>query len=54
MAKKKNNKTNTNNAPDPYSTYDARHSKAKVWAVRIIVALLCISVVVTLIPSVFF
>ena len=54
MAKKKNNKGSNNNAPDPYSTYDARHSKAKVWAVRIIVALLCVSVVITLIPSVFF
>ena len=30
------------------------HSGFKVWAVRIVVVLLCIAVAITLIPSVFF
>ncbi len=34
--------------------YKSVNSPGKVWAVRIVVILLCIAVAVTLIPSVFF
>lgn len=34
--------------------FTSYYSPAKVWFVRIIVALLCITVAITLIPSVFF
>lgn len=38
----------------PKSEFKSMHSPVKVWAVRIVVFLLCIAVAVTLIPSVFF
>ena len=34
--------------------FKSMHSPVKVWAVRIVVFLLCIAVAITLIPSVFF
>ena len=34
--------------------FKSLHSPIKVWAVRIVVVLLCIAVAITLIPSVFF
>ena len=34
--------------------FKSMHSPIKVWAVRIVVVLLCIAVAITLIPSVFF
>ena len=34
--------------------FKSMHSPIKVWAVRIVVFLLCIAVAITLIPSVFF
>ena len=34
--------------------YQSMYSPVKVWAVRIVVVLLCIAVAITLIPSVFF
>ncbi len=36
------------------SEFKSMHSPVKVWAVRIVVFLLCIAVAITLIPSVFF
>ena len=36
------------------SEFKSMHSSVKVWAVRIVVFLLCIAVAITLIPSVFF
>ena len=34
--------------------FQSMHSPIKVWAVRVVVVLLCIAVAITLIPSVFF
>ncbi|MCR5034628.1 MAG: hypothetical protein K6B42_04310 [Clostridia bacterium] len=34
--------------------FKSMHSPVKVWAVRVVVVLLCIAVAITLIPSVFF
>lgn len=42
---------NSKNKEFEFTSY---YSSTKVWFVRIIVALLCITVAVTLIPSVFF
>ena len=36
------------------SEFKSMHSPVKVWAVRVVVVLLCIAVAITLIPSVFF
>ena len=48
----KNNKGNNRKRED--SEFRSYHSPIKVWAVRIVVILLCVAVAVTLIPSVFF
>lgn len=52
MSSKKYNKGNTKKKEEP--EFKSHHSPIKVWAVRIVVVLLCIAVAVTLIPSVFF
>ena len=52
MSSKKYNKGNNKNHEE--HAYRSYHSPVKVWAVRIVVVLLCIAVAVTLIPSVFF
>ena len=52
MSSKKYNKGNSKKHEE--HEYRSYHSPVKVWAVRIVVVLLCIAVAVTLIPSVFF
>jgi|GEM_PF-5131426 len=52
MSSKKYNK-GTGRKPEQQE-FKSQHSPVKVWAVRIVVVLLCIAVAVTLIPSVFF
>lgn len=52
MSSKKYNKGNGNRSGE--SEFRSHHSPVKVWAVRIVVVLLCVAVAVTLIPSVFF
>lgn len=51
-ANKGNNKVNLRK-PENREFY-SYHSPVKVWAVRIVVVLLCVAVAVTLIPTVFF
>ena len=51
MSSKKYAKNNGKNKDFEFTSY---YSPAKVWFVRIIVILLCITVSITLIPSVFF
>ena len=51
MSSKKYAKNNDKNKGFEFTSY---YSPAKVWFVRIIVILLCITVAITLIPSVFF
>ena len=51
MSSKKYAKSNDKNKDFEFTSY---YSPAKVWFVRIIVILLCITVAITLIPSVFF
>ena len=43
-----------NSKPQQKREYHSMYSPVKVWAVRIVVVLLCIAVAITLIPSVFF
>ena len=50
MSSKKYAKSNKNETRE----YKSMYSPIKVWAVRIVVVLLCIAVAITLIPSVFF
>ena len=52
MSSKKYRKSNPKKEQE--GTAVSQHSPLKVWAVRIVVVLLCIAVAVTLIPSVFF
>lgn len=52
MSSKKYKKTNQSKPVE--KEFQSHHSPFKVWAVRIVVVLLCIAVAVTLIPSVFF
>lgn len=52
MSNKRHNKGNNRRNEEP--EFRSQHSPIKVWAVRIVVVLLCIAVAVTLIPSVFF
>ena len=52
MSSKKYNKGNNRKKED--AEFKSQHSPIKVWAVRVVVILLCIAVAVTLIPSVFF
>lgn len=56
MSSKKFSKSNKSNAPaqEEPRRYKSINSPAKVWAVRIVVILLCVAVAVTLIPSIFF
>ena len=42
------------NSGQQQKEFKSMHSPIKVWAVRIVVFLLCIAVAITLIPSVFF
>ena len=42
------------NSNNQQKEFKSMHSPVKVWAVRIVVFLLCIAVAITLIPSVFF
>ena len=51
MSSKKYAKNNGKNKDFEFTSY---YSQAKVWFVRIIVILLCITVAITLIPSVVF
>ena len=51
MSSKRYKKNSNDNKEFEFTSY---YSPAKVWFVRIIVALLCVTVAVTLIPSVFF
>ena len=51
MSSKKYAKNNDKNKDFGFTSY---YPPAKVWFVRIIVILLCITVAITLIPSVFF
>ncbi len=51
MSSKKYSKNNGKNKDFEFTSY---YSPTKVWFVRIIVILLCITVAITLIPSVFF
>ena len=51
MSSKKYKKNSNDNKEFEFTSY---YSPAKVWFVRIIVALLCVTVAITLIPSVFF
>ena len=53
MSSKKYNRSGGRNAHEK-GAYTSQHSPVKVWAVRIVVVLLCIAVAITLIPSVFF
>ncbi len=52
MSSKKYKKGNAPSNSD--HEFKSQHSPFKVWAVRIVVVLLCVAVAVTLIPSVFF
>ncbi len=52
MSSKRYKKTENKNTQE--NNFKSHHSPVKVWAVRIVVILLCIAVAVTLIPSVFF
>lgn len=54
MSSKKTKKTNQKKQQPVENSYQSMHSPMKVWAVRIVVVLLCVAVAVTLIPSVFF
>lgn len=49
MSSKKYAKSNK-----PQQEFRSYYSPVKVWAVRVVVVLLCIAVAITLIPSVFF
>ena len=51
-ANKNNSGSNKNSSKD--TEFTSYYSRKKVWFVRIIVILLCITVAITLIPSVFF
>lgn len=52
MSSKKYKKTE--NKVTQTNDFKSHHSPVKVWAVRVVVVLLCVAVAVTLIPSVFF
>lgn len=52
MSSKKYNKGNKRKPEE--QEFKSHYSPVKVWAVRVVVILLCIAVAVTLIPSVFF
>ena len=55
MSSKKNSKGNNkgNQKKPENQEFRSYHSPIQVWAVRIVVVLLCVAVAVTLIPSVF-